>query len=43
MPYLGHLNKDPSTLTRNVIVSTEGLLFFINHLMNLTRKRCHFW
>ena len=43
MPYLGHLNKDPSTLTRNVIVSTEGLFIFINHLMNLTReKRCHF-
>ncbi len=38
MPYLGHLNKDPSTLTRNVIVSTEGLFIFINHLMNLTRE-----
>ena len=38
MPYLRHLNKDPSTLTRNVIVSTEGLFIFINHLMNLTRE-----
>ena len=38
MPYLGHLNKDPSTLTRNVIVSTDGLFIFINHLMNLTRE-----
>tara|TARA_B100000579_G_scaffold426443_1_gene433685 strand:+ start:1190 stop:2932 length:1743 start_codon:yes stop_codon:yes gene_type:complete len=38
MPYLSHLNKDPSTLTRNVIVSTEGIYVFINHLMNFTRE-----
>ncbi len=38
MPYINHLEKDPSTLTRNIIVSTQGLYAFMNHIMNLTRE-----
>lgn len=38
MPLVDHLNKNPSTLTRNVIHSTNSIYIFINHFINLVRE-----